>query len=190
MILLIDHFDSFVFNLAHYMMALGHEVKVVRQNAITIEAIKQLEISHIVLSPGPCTPKEAGISIETVKTFAGRIPLLGVCLGHQILGHVFGGKITAALKPLHGKASVLHHSGTGLFNGIRSPCRVGRYHSLIVSEEGLSKDIEIIARSEEKEVMAFVSTTWCLAGVQFHPESVLTDDGHQLLQNFLDGTFL
>lgn len=190
MIVIIDHFDSFVFNLAHYFMALGQEVVVWRQNQVTLDALKASQMTHLVLSPGPCGPTEAEISIEAVKTFVGHVHILGVCLGHQILGHVFGGLIQKALRPMHGQASLLTHTGKGLFHAMPHPCRVGRYHSLVVTETGLDPMISIVARSEEHEIMAMVSGPLRVAGVQFHPESVLTDQGHQLLKNFLTGAFV
>lgn len=190
MVLLIDHYDSFVFNLARSIRELGHDVKVVRQDAISIDEIKRLNPSHIVLSPGPSRPEQTGISIEVVKTFGGDIPLLGVCLGHQVIGHVFGGEVRRAKQPLHGQASLLSHPASGLFKHIPSPCWVGRYHSLIVNEVGLNEALQVVARSDENEVMAFVSPQYRLAGVQFHPESVLTEGGNQLIQNFLDGSFV
>ena len=190
MVLVIDHFDSFVYNLSRYIQELGYPVQVMRQDEVTIEAIDTLQPSHIVLSPGPCSPNEAGVSIEVVKTFNGNIPILGVCLGHQIIGQVMGGKVVRAKRPLHGQGSLLHHGGSGLFLGIPSPCLVGRYHSLIVEDDGLSDTLKVIARSEEGEIMAFVSLKHQLAGVQFHPESVITTHGHQLLANFLHGTLV
>jgi para-aminobenzoate synthetase component II len=190
MVLLIDHYDSFVFNLARSIRELGHGVKVVRQDAISIEEIKAFNPSHIVLSPGPSRPEQTGVSIEVVKRFCGEIPLFGVCLGHQVIGHVFGGEVLRAKQPMHGQASLLYHDAQGLFRSVPSPCWVGRYHSLIVNEVGLSEELKVVARSDEQEVMAFVSQRYRLAGVQFHPESVLTEGGHQLIQNFLDGTFV
>jgi para-aminobenzoate synthetase component 2 len=190
MVLVIDHFDSFVYNLSRYIHELGYPVQVIRQDKVTIEAIHALQPSHIVLSPGPCSPNEAGISIEVVNTFIGRIPMLGVCLGHQIIGQVMGGNVARAKRPLHGQGCLLHHQGEGLFRGIPSPCLVGRYHSLIVEDAGLSDKLEVVARSEEGEIMAFVSSEHQLAGVQFHPESVITTHGHQMLQNFLHGIFV
>lgn len=190
MVLIIDHFDSFVYNLSRYIQELGYPVQVMRQDKVTLEAIATLQPSHIVLSPGPCSPNEAGLSLEVVKTFMGAIPILGVCLGHQIIGQVMGGRIARAKRPLHGQGSWLHHSGNGLFANIPSPCLVGRYHSLIVEEDGLNPALLVIARSEEGELMAFVSAEHKLAGVQFHPESVITTHGHQLLKNFLHGAFV
>lgn len=190
MVLIIDHFDSFVFNLARYIQELGHEVRVIRQDMLRLETIHEQAPSHILLSPGPCSPTEAGHSLELVQTFQNIIPILGVCLGHQIIAQALGGEVVRAKRPLHGQSSPLHHAGKGLFQGIPSPCQVGRYHSLIVSDNGLPETLQVVARSEENEIMAFVSDTARLAGVQFHPESVLTEYGHCMLQNFLDGVLM
>jgi para-aminobenzoate synthetase component 2 len=185
MVLLIDHFDSFVFNLARYFQELNQTVHVSRQDHIHLDEVERLQPSYIVLSPGPCSPKEAPVSQHIVARYRGKIPILGVCLGHQIIGEVYGGTITRARQPMHGQASLLHHEQRGLFRHVPQPCQVGRYHSLIVSETGLDPCLKILARSEENEIMAFASQTDLIAGVQFHPESILTEGGHQLLENFL-----
>lgn len=185
MILLIDNYDSFVFNLARYVEELGEDVIVVRNNQITIDEIFILKPTHIIISPGPRGPKDAGISIEVVETFCGKIPILGVCLGHQIIGHVFGGEIKKAKKPMHGKSSFIYHDGKGIFNNIKNPLKVGRYHSLIVEETNLMQEIEITSRSDEGEVMSFSNSQLKIFGLQFHPESVLTENGHQLISNFI-----
>lgn len=190
MIVIINHFDSFVFNLVHYFRMLACEVTVIPHDEASITTIMTLCPSHVVLSPGPCSPCEAPHSVEIVRRLQGVIPMLGVCLGHQIIGEVFGGEIRRATRPLHGQASTLHHTQTGLFREIPNPCQVGRYHSLIVSEQGLSQELHILARSEEQEIMAFASQNLQIAGVQFHPESILTQSGLLLLGNFLDGTLL
>lgn len=187
MILLIDNYDSFVFNLSRYVEELGHTVMVVRNDHITIADIHALHPTHIIISPGPGGPEDAGMSIAIVQEFAGKIPILGVCLGHQVIGHVFGGRIVRAKEPRHGKSSLIHHEGHGLFHGIPSPFRVARYHSLIVLDEGLSKDFTITSRSTSGEIMSFSNETLKLFGVQFHPESVLTEHGHVLLKNFISG---
>lgn len=187
MILVIDNYDSFVFNLSRYMEELKLEVLVLRNDKINQKKIQQINPSHIVISPGPCTPKEAGSCIDIVTKFAGKIPILGVCLGHQVIGHVFGAEVVKAKKPMHGKASLIEHKGQGIFTDLPTPLKVGRYHSLIVNEIKLSKEMEITSRSEEGEVMSFSSKKLKIAGVQFHPESILTEKGHQLIHNFIMG---
>lgn len=185
MILIIDNYDSFVFNLSRYVEELGHDVLVIRNDKISIQNIYTLQPTHIILSPGPRGPEQAGISMAVVREFAGKIPILGVCLGHQVIGMVFGGRITKAKEPMHGKSCLIQHEGQGMFQGIPSPLRVGRYHSLIVTDETLSKDITVTSRSKSGEIMSFYSESLKLTGVQFHPESVLTEHGHALLRNFL-----
>ncbi|MFO1259396.1 MAG: aminodeoxychorismate/anthranilate synthase component II [Gammaproteobacteria bacterium] len=185
MILLIDNWDSFVFNLARYFGELGCDRQVIRTDAITLEQIEALRPSHIVLSPGPCAPKDAGISLEVIKYFAGRIPLLGVCLGHQAIGEAFGGRVVRSNHPMHGKSSVIEHDGSGIFRQLPNPLRVARYHSLIVEPESLPVELRITAQSDKGEIMALEHQKWPIFGVQFHPESVLTESGHALLQNFI-----
>lgn len=185
MILVIDNYDSFVFNLSRYVEELGHTVMVVRNNKITIQDIHALQPTHIIISPGPGGPTDAGISIAIVKEFAGKTPILGVCLGHQVIGHVFGGNITRAKEPMHGKSCLIHHNQQGIFHDIPTPLRVGRYHSLIVLDEGLCKDIIVTSRSAADEIMSFANEKLNLFGVQFHPESVLTEHGHELISNFI-----
>jgi para-aminobenzoate synthetase component 2 len=185
MVLVIDNYDSFVYNLSRYVEELGHPVYVARNNAITLEAIRIQKPSHIIISPGPCGPLEAGLSIAIVREFSGKIPILGVCLGHQVIGHVFGGAIQKARQPMHGKSSLIQHNGEGIFHDLPNPLSVGRYHSLIVHEAHLHEDIAITSRSPEGEVMSLSHKTWKLTGLQFHPESVLTQHGHTLLANFL-----
>ncbi len=185
MILLIDNYDSFVYNLSRYVSELGYEPLVVRNNFITIDEIAKLNPSHIILSPGPCDPDKAGISLATIKHFARVIPILGVCLGHQVIGQAYGGKIVRAQRPVHGKNSLITHDECALFLGITNPLSVGRYHSLIVSEEGFPEELIICARSKEGEIMALRHRTHPVFGVQFHPESVLTNAGYSLLKNFL-----
>ncbi len=187
MILIIDNYDSFVFNLSRYVEEQGQQVLVVRNDAISIHDIYQLQPTHIIISPGPGGPIDAGISIQVVREFAGKIPILGVCLGHQVIGHVFGATITRAQEPMHGKSCLIQHNGLGIFHQIPTPLRVARYHSLIVSEKGLHPDIIITSRSEKNEVMSLSSPRLKLTGVQFHPESVLTNHGHKLIKNFLYG---
>jgi para-aminobenzoate synthetase component 2 len=185
MILVIDNYDSFVFNLSRYVEELGKEALVVRNDKITIDEIYRLQPTHIIISPGPCGPEDAGISIKTVKEFYGKIPILGICLGHQVIGHVFGGQVIKAKKPMHGKSCFIHHNSTGIFNNIPSPISVGRYHSLIVSEKNLSTDINVTSRSPEGEIMSFGNNKLKIFGFQFHPESVLTEHGHLLINNFI-----
>lgn len=184
-VLLIDHYDSFVFNLARYFEQLGASVQVVRQDAISIDAVLAQAPDAIVLSPGPGGPDDTGISCELVRRCQGQIPLLGVCLGHQVIGHILGGRVERAQKPMHGRSSLIHHTQTGLFQGLPTPLTVGRYHSLIVNEAGFPDTVKVTARSMEGEVMAFESSALRLAGVQFHPESILTEGGLLLLKNFL-----
>ena len=185
MILLIDNYDSFVHNLARYVRELGEETLVRRNDALTIEAIVALRPSHLIISPGPCTPREAGISNRVIAELGPRLPILGVCLGHQCLAAALGGSVVRALQPRHGKTSSIIHSGTGLFEGLPSPFQATRYHSLIVDPEGLPDCLEVIATTAENEIMALRHRSWPAWGVQFHPESVLTEHGHALLRNFL-----
>ncbi len=185
MILILDNYDSFVHNLARYVRQLGEDVRVVRNDAISLSQINAMGPSHIILSPGPCGPLQAGICLDVVKAFYQRIPILGVCLGHQVIGAAFSGKIARAREPLHGKAGTLLQNGHALFAGLPKTYQVGRYHSLIVEEQGLSKDLTVIACSPCGEVMALAHRHAPLIGVQFHPESLLTEHGYALLQNFL-----
>lgn len=184
MILLIDNYDSFVHNLARYIGELGCERRVVRNDATSIGEIHALRPQAILLSPGPCTPAQAGISLELVRIFAGKIPMLGVCLGHQAMAESFGGRLRPALQPRHGKTSLVRHDGKGVFTGLPDPLRAGRYHSLAVDIPPTSP-LEITARAEDGEIMGLAHRAWPLYGVQFHPESILTEKGHDLLANFL-----
>ncbi len=185
MVLLIDNYDSFVFNLARYIGELGHARTVVRNDALTIDDILKLNPSHIVLSPGPGAPVDAGICLDVIHHFYQKIPILGVCLGHQAIGHYFNGAVVRAREPMHGKSSDIVHDGCGVFQEIVTPLRVGRYHSLIVSPDGLSDVIKITAWSASGEIMALQHRQFPVFGVQFHPESILTHQGHALLRNFL-----
>ncbi len=185
MILLIDNYDSFVYNLARYVSELGFSPKVMRNNAMTIEEIATLQPSHIIISPGPCTPNEAGICLDVIHHFAPTIPILGVCLGHQAIAQAFGGIIKRANYPIHGKASYISHSEKDLFDSLENPLLVARYHSLIVSDEGFPEKLEITARCEVEQIMALQHQSYPTFGVQFHPESILTQDGYTLLKNFL-----
>ena len=184
MIFILDNYDSFTYNLVQYLGELGAEVQVGRNDQFTVEQINALKPERIVLSPGPCTPQEAGISIPLVRHFAGKIPILGVCLGHQAIGAAFGGRIVRAPRLMHGKTSAVEHDGRTIFRGIRSPMTCTRYHSLIVSEDGLPEELQISARSEGL-IMGLRHRSFSIEGVQFHPESVLTEDGMRLLANFL-----
>jgi len=185
MILLVDNYDSFVHNLARYLRELGEETVVRRSDALTVDDVRRLSPSHVIVSPGPCTPREAGVSNAVVAELGARIPVLGVCLGHQCVAAALGGRIVRADRPRHGKTSPIHHSGEGLFRGLPSPFAATRYHSLVVSREGLPESLEIAAVTPEDEIMALRHKRWPVWGVQFHPESVLTEHGHALLQNFL-----
>ncbi len=185
-VVLIDNYDSFTHNLARYMREIGMDVDVVRNDARSLAEIEDLAPSHIVISPGPGTPERAGISLAAVRYFAGRRPLLGVCLGHQCIAEALGGRIVRADKVMHGKTSPVVHRGSGLFAGIPSPFRVTRYHSLIVERESLPADLEVTANSDDGVIMALVHRQLPVVGVQFHPEAVLTEHGHRLLKNFLD----
>lgn len=191
MLVMIDNYDSFTYNLVHYFGELGMEITVYRNDEITISELEALEPSHIVISPGPCTPKEAGISVKTIKYFAGKLPILGVCLGHQSIGEAFGGKTVRAKQVMHGKLSYIHHNGQGVFKSIHTPFEATRYHSLVVEEESLPDCLEISAwtfddNGEHEEIMALRHKELPIEGVQFHPESILTEHGHALLKNFLD----
>lgn len=184
-ILLLDNYDSFVHNLARYFAELGCATHVVRNDCITVDEIKALNPEAIVLSPGPCGPMDAGISVELVRTLNGNIPLLGVCLGHQAIAAAYGGMIVRAPEPVHGRTSLIQHNSRGLFAGLPNPFRATRYHSLIADEATLPPELEVTARSDDRLVMAFQHRTQPVFGVQFHPESVLTQSGHVLLANFL-----
>lgn len=185
MILVIDNYDSFVYNLARYVNELGFATQIVRNDSITLTKIAALKPSHIIISPGPCTPNQAGVSLAIVTQFAQSIPILGVCLGHQAIAQAYGANIIRAKKPWHGKSALIQHQQTGLFHNIKNPLTVGRYHSLIVSEENFPQELVISARSLEHEIMALHHKKYPCFGVQFHPESVLTEDGYLLLNNFL-----
>lgn len=185
MVLLIDNYDSFVYNLARYVSELGYEKTVQRNDALTLAEIEQLHPSHIIISPGPRSPVDAGISVKVIQHFGSSIPILGICLGHQAIGQAYGGKIIRAIRPVHGRPSMITHHANGLFSGIENPLKVGRYHSLIVKREGLPTRLKITAVSPENEIMALAHETDPVYGVQFHPESVLTEQGHALLLNFL-----
>ena len=185
MILVIDNYDSFVYNLVQYLGQLGQELKVARNNKITISEIEKLTPTHILISPGPCTPNEAGISLDVIHYFKGSIPILGVCLGHQAIGQAFGGEVIRAQRPVHGKTSMIQHDENGIFKDIVSPLRAARYHSLILKKETLPSCLTITAQTEQGEIMGVRHKEFAIEGVQFHPESILTEHGHVMLQNFL-----
>ena len=186
MILLIDNYDSFTFNLFHYLGGLGADVEVVRNNKITVDRALRIEPDAFVLSPGPCTPNEAGICLALIREAAPRIPILGVCLGHQAIGQAFGGKIVRAPVLVHGKLSDIRHNGEGVFRGVPSPFRATRYHSLVVERESLPPELLATAETEDGLIMGLVHRTFPVHGVQFHPESIASEYGHLILRNFLE----
>jgi anthranilate synthase/aminodeoxychorismate synthase-like glutamine amidotransferase len=188
MILIIDNYDSFVYNLAQYVGELGWQPEVYRNDKITLAQIDELAPSHIIISPGPCTPLEAGISNDVISHFQGKVPLLGVCLGHQCIGYVYGGKIVRAVVPVHGKTSLMFHDGKTVFQGIVNPFEATRYHSLVIKPETVPDCLEVSARTAEGEIMGVRHREFAIEGVQFHPESILTRPGHDILRNFLKVT--
>ncbi len=191
MLLMIDNYDSFTYNLVQYLGELGADVQVVRNDQISIEAIEKLNPQQIMISPGPCTPNEAGVSMQVIEKFAAKLPIIGVCLGHQSIGQVFGGKIIHAKEIMHGKTSLIHHNNTGVFKNLKNPYRATRYHSLVIDKDSLPDCLEITAWTETEdgsmdEIMGVQHKEFAIEGVQFHPESILTEHGHDLLKNFLD----
>lgn len=188
MILVIDNYDSFVYNLAQYLGELGGEPVVYRNDELNVGDVERLAPSHIVISPGPCTPVEAGISNEVIRRFGGVIPILGVCLGHQCIAHAYGGLVVRAPLPVHGKSSLIHHDALGCLSGLRSPFPGGRYHSLIVDGASLPASLEVSARTAEGIIMGVRHKEYVVEGVQFHPESIMTPVGHDILRNFLSFT--
>ncbi len=185
MIFLIDNYDSFVFNLARYVGELGYERYVMRNDAVSLAEIAELNPSHIIISPGPCAPEQAGISMDVIQHFGPRIPILGVCLGHQAIGQVYGGMVTRAKRPMHGKTSPIIHHEKNLFQNLENPMQAARYHSLIVSDENFPDQLYVTAKCDAGEIMGLQHREYPIFGVQFHPESILTQNGHQLLKNFL-----
>ena len=190
MLLMIDNYDSFTYNLVQYFRELGADVEVYRNDEISVEEIERLAPSHLVISPGPCTPNEAGVSMAAIRAFAGKIPILGICLGHQSIGQVFGASVIRAKNVMHGKTSLIYHSNTSVFSGLPNPQTATRYHSLIVSDDSLPDCLEVTAWSQNakgnrEEIMGIRHKTLDVEGVQFHPESILTEAGHALLANFL-----
>jgi len=187
MILLIDNYDSFVYNLARYVAELGEAPVVLRNDAITLEEIAARQPSHIIISPGPCGPAEAGISVPLIQRFGPTTPILGVCLGHQAIGAAYGARIVRARRPMHGKTSAIHHRGTSVFAGLPSPFTATRYHSLVIAPESVPAELEVTATAEDGEIMGVAHVKHPVVGVQFHPESVLTEHGYRMLDQFLTG---
>ena len=186
MVLMIDNYDSFTYNLVQYFGELGEDVRVVRNDDMTLAALRKLEPDAIVISPGPCTPNEAGISLEVIERLAGSVPIFGVCLGHQAIGQAYGGKVVHAKALMHGKTSRIHHDGKGVFAGLKNPFTATRYHSLSVEKDALPADLEVTAWTEDGEIMGVQHRTRPVHGVQFHPESIATECGYDLLANFLE----
>ncbi len=191
MLLMIDNYDSFTYNVVQYFAELGADVKVLRNDEVTIEEIRALAPTHLVISPGPCTPNEAGISLAAIKAFAGKIPILGVCLGHQSIGQAFGGKIVRAREVMHGKTSPMHHHNSGVFTGLNNPVVATRYHSLVIEKSSLPDCLEVTSWTQNSdgsvdEIMGVRHKTLDIEGVQFHPESILSEQGHELFKNFLE----
>ena len=186
MLLMIDNYDSFTYNLVQYFGELGEDVRVYRNDEITLDQIDALKPDHIVVSPGPCSPNEAGVSVPLIKAFAGKYPILGVCLGHQSIGAAFGGDVVHAKVVMHGKTAAIHHLDKGMFRGLPNPFTAIRYHSLVVSRDTLPDCLEVTAWTDDGEIMGMRHRTLAIEGVQFHPESILTEHGHWMLKNFLD----
>jgi anthranilate synthase component 2 len=186
MLLMIDNYDSFTYNLVQYFGELGARVKVVRNDEIPVEEIGRLAPAQLVISPGPCSPAEAGISVAAIQAYAGKLPILGVCLGHQCIGAAFGGRIVHAKQLMHGKTSPVYHASQGVFRGLPNPLTCTRYHSLAIARESLPETLEVTAWTADGEIMGVRHKTLAVEGVQFHPESILTEQGHELLKNFLD----
>ena len=184
-LLLIDNYDSFTYNLVQAFLVLGADVRVARNDEITVEQALALDLTHLCISPGPGTPRDAGVSMDMIRAFKGKLPIFGVCLGHQSIVEVFGGEVVRAPRLMHGKTSQVNHDGRGLFTGLPQPCEVGRYHSLIAAPESVPQELEVCATTPEGEIMAVRHRRYVIEGVQFHPESVLTPQGPQLMGNFL-----
>jgi len=187
MLLMIDNYDSFTYNLVQYFGELGQDVRVFRNDAITLKEIAAMAPDYLVISPGPCSPKEAGISVAAIQEFAGKLPILGVCLGHQSIGYAFGGEIVHAKQLMHGKLSSVHHADVGIFSGLPNPFTATRYHSLAIRRETLPDCLEVTAWTDDGEIMGVRHKEYPIQGVQFHPESIMTEHGHALLDNFLKG---
>lgn len=188
MVLVVDNYDSFTYNLVQYLGELGADIKVVRNDEVSVDEIVALEPARVVISPGPGRPEDAGVTMQVIQRLGQTTPILGVCLGHQAIGAVFGGSVIRAKTPMHGKTSTIEHGGRGVFTGLDSPLVASRYHSLVVADEGLPVDLEVTARAtDDRAIMGLRHRTWPVQGVQFHPESILTGEGRRLLRNFLDG---
>jgi len=185
MVIVIDNYDSFVYNIVQYLGELGWQPLVYRNDRVGLEEIEQLKPTHIIISPGPCTPLEAGISNDIIRRFAGRIPILGICLGHQCIGYVYGGQIVSAAVPTHGKHSLMYHDGKTVYRGLPNPFEAGRYHSLVIRQDNLPVELELAARTSDGVIMGVRHRKYVVEGVQFHPESIMTDVGHNVLVNFL-----
>jgi len=185
MILMIDNYDSFTYNLVQYLGEMGQQLKVFRNDKITIDEIEQMRPDRIVISPGPCTPREAGISVDVIRHFAGKVPILGVCLGHQSIGHAFGAEIVRAQRLMHGKTSMIYHDDEGVFRGLPNPFEATRYHSLVIRRETIPDCLQITAETDMREIMGVRHKEYPIEGVQFHPESILTKEGKRLLKNFI-----
>lgn len=191
MIVIIDNYDSFTYNLYQFLGEFGHEIKVFRNDKVTIEELKNMDISHIIISPGPKYPKDAGISMEVIKELGKSIPTIGVCLGHQGIGEVFGGKVVKARKTMHGKISTIYHNQKDIFKDIKSPIKAVRYHSLVIDIETFSNELEIMAKSDDGEIMGVRHRDYPIFGIQFHPESIASESGKEILKNFIElGGFL
>lgn len=188
MLLMIDNYDSFVYNLVRYFEELGEEILIYRNNKITIDEIHKLKIDGIIISPGPKSPKDAGVSLEIIEEFKGKIPILGICLGHQCIGEYFKGEIIRGEKPMHGKLSYVTHCNSGIFKDVRNPLRVTRYHSLIIDNTNLPHNIEVTCKTEDNIIMGVKHKEYEIHGVQFHPEAEMTEDGHKILNNFIEIT--
>ncbi|MFC1865429.1 anthranilate synthase component II [Chloroflexota bacterium] len=186
MVIVIDNYDSFVYNIAQYLGELGWQPLVCRNDSLTLKEIERYKPSHIIISPGPRTPLQAGISNDVIRCFAGEIPILGVCLGHQCIGYVYGGRIVSAIVPTHGKHSLIYHDGKTVYRGLSSPFMAGRYHSLVIENDTLPDELELSARTSDGIIMGVRHRSYAVEGVQFHPESIMTDAGHQVLENFLN----
>jgi anthranilate synthase/aminodeoxychorismate synthase-like glutamine amidotransferase len=188
MVVVVDNYDSFTYNLVQYLGELGADVRVMRNDTVTVEIVRAARPDHIVISPGPGRPENAGVTMDLIREMGRETPILGVCLGHQAIGAVFGGSVIRAAVPMHGKTSTIEHDGRGIFTGITEPFLASRYHSLIVSDEGLPPALEVTARTkEDRTIMGLRHRSWPVHGVQFHPESILTGEGHRMLRNFLEG---
>ncbi|CEI73456.1 MULTISPECIES: anthranilate synthase component II [Romboutsia] len=186
MILMIDNYDSFVYNLVQYIGELGEEIIIKRNDEVTIEEIERINPEIIVLSPGPCSPNEAGVCIDVVNYFKGKKPILGICLGHQTIGYAFGANVIKAIKPVHGKVHSINHANKGVFKGLNNPLNVTRYHSLVVDTKNLPEELEVTAITNENEIMGIRHKKYLIEGVQFHPEAILSEQGHDILKNFIN----